>query len=213
MKSPNIVYFIKPVGLYGPIKIGCATVPQDRLLSLSAWSPWPLEILVTIPGSYRLEQDIHECMARSYSHREWFHATAEVLALVEKLRAGVPIEQAIDLTCRHTAAWRAQFRNPRTNQSRLHMSYVHRLRWAIIRIEKATGKRFLTPADVDAALGKVKRQREPPPADIERLERFLSDPAAYAVEYIPPPLTVWKKVPYVPPAPASTNTAEKVDAA
>jgi hypothetical protein len=94
------VYFVRPVGLPGPVKIGCSRVPEERLKYLSTWSPFPLEIAVTIPGDQTLEANIHDCLARSYSHLEWFHPTKEVMKLVDDLIAGTPLEEAIDLSVR-----------------------------------------------------------------------------------------------------------------
>jgi hypothetical protein len=39
MSRQSYVYFIKPVGLPGPIKIGFSVNTRERLLSLGAWSP------------------------------------------------------------------------------------------------------------------------------------------------------------------------------
>lgn len=97
----EFVYFIKPCGLYGPIKIGCSQAPTVRLESYMRWSPLPLELIVAIPGTPGLEANIHSCLSRSHSHLEWFHPTDEVCGLIAKLVAGIPIEKAIDLSDRH----------------------------------------------------------------------------------------------------------------
>jgi hypothetical protein len=98
MKTTGHVYFIKPVGMRGPIKIGFSASPLNRLEAITVWSPFPLEVVVTIPGARKLGWAIHRCLASAHSHHEWFHATDGVVSLVEKLKAGVPIEQAIDLS-------------------------------------------------------------------------------------------------------------------
>lgn len=36
--NPTFVYFIKPKGRKGPIKIGCSNAPADRLMALGATS-------------------------------------------------------------------------------------------------------------------------------------------------------------------------------
>lgn len=95
--SDQFVYFIKPVGMDGPIKIGCSWKPVDRLQSLACWSPYPLEIAATVDGGFSLEWNIQNCFADSHSHHEWFHATPRLLAAVEALKAGVPVHEAIDL--------------------------------------------------------------------------------------------------------------------
>lgn len=99
-RKPTYVYFIKPVGMPGPIKIGCSFMPEKRLADIAAWSPWPLEIVVTIPGDADLEKNIHECFALHHSHKEWFHAHPDILLLTERLKAGVEITEAMDLSDR-----------------------------------------------------------------------------------------------------------------
>ena len=42
------VYFIKPIGMDGPIKIGCSVSPDRRRETLEWWCPFPLEILAEI---------------------------------------------------------------------------------------------------------------------------------------------------------------------
>ena len=48
MRQQRYVYFIKPVGMEGPIKIGCSIMPTERLEGLAVWSPFPLEIVAAI---------------------------------------------------------------------------------------------------------------------------------------------------------------------
>lgn len=96
----GFVYFIRPTGMPGPVKIGLSKYLQKRLLRLNTWAPFPLEVAVTVPGDEALEINIHDCLVEHHSHGEWFHPNPPVLDLVEKLRAGVPIGEAIDLTQR-----------------------------------------------------------------------------------------------------------------
>lgn len=55
MKPASFVYFVKPVGQDGPVKIGFSETPIDRLSTLMTWSPIPLEIAIAIPGDRELE--------------------------------------------------------------------------------------------------------------------------------------------------------------
>lgn len=86
--SAQRVYFLRPVGQPGPIKIGCSEVPEERLTAYAAWSPVELELLGTIPGSMRLEAQIQASVAADHFRGEWFHATPAVLATVEAALAG-----------------------------------------------------------------------------------------------------------------------------
>lgn len=99
-QTPREVYFLKPVGMDGPIKIGCGFEPRERLGSYMALSPYPLEIILTIPGNLALERNIHDCFIDCHSHSEWFRAEPRLLAAIEALKAGVPVEEAIDLSKR-----------------------------------------------------------------------------------------------------------------
>lgn len=46
------VYFLRPAGQDGPVKIGCSTAPQSRLEQYMSWAPFPLEIVATVPGGF-----------------------------------------------------------------------------------------------------------------------------------------------------------------
>lgn len=93
----SFVYFIKPVGMDGPIKIGFTKSAEQRLTNLTRWSPFPLELLVAIPGGQKLEYAIHGRFAHAHQRNEWFTPTPEMLDAIAKLKAGVPVEQAINL--------------------------------------------------------------------------------------------------------------------
>lgn len=174
----KFVYFIKPVGIAGPIKIGCSEYVDVRLACLAAWSPLPLEIVVTIPGSFDLERNIHECLARSYSHKEWFHATDEVTGLVGKLLAGVPIEEALDLSARHPRAWRSFRHEPRGKNS-LYRVHLTRVRQARARSKGIDGAVHLPTASVWKALESLKWQRDTDRTDLSVIDSYVANPVAH----------------------------------
>lgn len=82
------VYFIRPIGMDGPVKIGTSETPYYRREVLETWSPYPLEIVAEIEGDIRLEQRFHAKHEASHSHREWFKATPELLADIAAISAG-----------------------------------------------------------------------------------------------------------------------------
>ena len=89
------IYFIRPKGHLGPIKIGLSTKPDRRAESLSAWSPWPLEIMGTVPGSWDDEQFLHSCFHAHRTHGEWFQDSPDLLnAIADILSSGT-----IDRSC------------------------------------------------------------------------------------------------------------------
>lgn len=92
------IYFLRPVGKIGPIKIGFSSDPVGRLGSYMAWSPVALEVIVTTPGNRDLERTIHNCFADCHSHCEWFHPHQRLLTAIKDIKAGVPISKAIDLS-------------------------------------------------------------------------------------------------------------------
>lgn len=82
------VYFIKPVGMDGPIKIGCSISPESRKSALDTWSPFALEILAEIDGSQWLERRFHAAFIHLHQRREWFDPAPELLATIEQIKAG-----------------------------------------------------------------------------------------------------------------------------
>ncbi|MEN0115402.1 MAG: GIY-YIG nuclease family protein [Agrobacterium cavarae] len=94
----KFIYFIKPKGMLGPIKIGCTRMLNERLSQLSAWSPFPLEVIYSEQGDGSLERQLHRCFADYHSHLEWFHPGARLLAAIEKMKSGATISESVDLT-------------------------------------------------------------------------------------------------------------------
>lgn len=188
-KGKNI-YFIRPVGMIGPIKIGCSTSVGKRLESLSVWSPFKLEVIYTEPGDYRLEQRIHSAFADYHSHREWFHPGERLLKAMGRLLAGEKISDAIDLEDRRGSIRDSVSRKPRKPipafQREL-KSYEFRLIWARKRAEKARGESILTPPDVHGIIdrwkGDYRRDRtdavRPTELEFQRLHEVIQDPTAH----------------------------------
>lgn len=86
----GFIYFIRPSGLVGPIKIGFSIRPLVRIQPIQANSPIPLEIIGQTPGSMDDESYLHRCFADQFSHAEWFHFSASLNAAIEGiLRDGI----------------------------------------------------------------------------------------------------------------------------
>jgi hypothetical protein len=81
--SEKHIYFMRPVGQIGPIKIGCSRMPFKRLEMLSIVSPLRLEIIATTPGDHATERRLHGMFASDWLHHEWFAASKGLLAIVE----------------------------------------------------------------------------------------------------------------------------------
>lgn len=82
------VYFIKPIGMAGPVKIGCSDKPVRRLSQLLAWSPFPLEICAVIDGDFEVESRFHAAFEQYHTHREWFASADEITACIVAINAG-----------------------------------------------------------------------------------------------------------------------------
>jgi len=78
------IYFLRPVGASGPVKIGCSEMPARRLQTIARWSPVPLEIAAMVPGGLSIESWLHNRFAASRSHLEWYSATPELTALIRE---------------------------------------------------------------------------------------------------------------------------------
>lgn len=82
------VYFIKPIGMDTPIKIGCSANPDSRKAQLETWSPFALEIIAQIPGDEIVERRFHALFRHSHERREWFTATPDLLATIAEINRG-----------------------------------------------------------------------------------------------------------------------------
>ncbi len=100
MSRQGFVYFMRPVGMVSPIKIGFSIHLRERYNQLSVWSPYPLEIIATIPGDLTLETAFHERFAKSHYHHEWFHGHVDLIKGIADLQRGVPYTEAFDLSVR-----------------------------------------------------------------------------------------------------------------
>lgn len=175
----HYVYFIRPVGAEGPVKIGCSQCPLERLSGLMDWSPVPLEVVATIPGYFDLERNIQECFLDQRSHREWFHASARLTELMEALRGGAKISDVLDLNDR-----RGRIGNGRvyTDAHRLYLSYVHRL--SKIGSRRCYANYHVSqPEDVRKIISRwsgwgqrPRRQQVPTPEEFARLDEVLANP-------------------------------------
>lgn len=117
------VYFIRRSDGEGPIKIGCSSTPETRLKQLTAWAPYPLAILATIPGDEGLEWRFHAAFAASHRHGEWFDPTPRLLLTIAEVKArtfdvaGLP--EGARLTSRRKRGW--------SEHQKLAASISHRL--------------------------------------------------------------------------------------
>lgn len=186
MNAPTFVYFIRPIGKDGPVKIGCSELPVDRLSYLMSWSPVPLEVVATTPGDHKLERRIHGIFAADHSHREWFRCSPQLIEFIAKIAAGAPISELIDLSC-DVAPFRKFPRRVNTAERTRYLSYSARVRGAVARAQgPPDGPMLYAPLDVDAILDRWcgyrnKSAIQPTVEENRRLDEFIKNPAAHVV--------------------------------
>ena len=74
------------VDMEGPIKIGVSTNVGLRQRTFDEHSPWPVELIGSIPGGYELEGELHKRFAdyRIRYNREWFYPNTELLEFIRR---------------------------------------------------------------------------------------------------------------------------------
>jgi hypothetical protein len=81
----QMVYFIGSAS--GPIKIGIAARPTDRLKGLQTGHHERLELLATCQGGQELERAYHKRFAARRLNGEWFERCPEIETEIERLNA------------------------------------------------------------------------------------------------------------------------------
>lgn len=102
--SLRYVYFMRPIGADGRIKIGCSYKPASRLVAIAVHSPYQLEIIGVGKGSIPDEQLLHEYFAADRLHSEWFRASDELHQVIDLMGQGATASEALDKLGRRAAA-------------------------------------------------------------------------------------------------------------
>jgi hypothetical protein len=96
------VYFIRPIGQDGPIKVGHSIQVPLRLQEYNKWSPIELEVaaMLPIPSAFddwgfvssstcvRFERRFHLRYEAHRLHHEWFAVHPTILADIDNINAG-----------------------------------------------------------------------------------------------------------------------------
>ncbi len=80
---PKHVYFLRPIGEIGPVKIGCSEMPVKRLRCVEIWSPVQLELIVSVPGDCREESILHQMFGDQRRHGEWFDYSDQLGSVID----------------------------------------------------------------------------------------------------------------------------------
>jgi hypothetical protein len=92
------VYFARPVGALGPIKIGMTRGPVERLRQLSVIEKRQIDFIHIMEGDGKLEHALFRCFADIHERGEWFKPHWRLIGFIEQLKSGVPVNEAIDLS-------------------------------------------------------------------------------------------------------------------
>lgn len=175
------VYFIKPIGMAGPIKIGCSLLPEKRLAELTVWSPFPLEVIGSVPGQIQDEQFLHQCFSEFHAHREWFHAAPELTAAISQILVS-SIEKMRTILVPKGSIRKGKSRPKRTESQRIENAYRCRIRATHKRLRKDNERgAWASPDDVDRIMCKFTKTDSPSIADLNRLDEYLADPVKHSV--------------------------------
>lgn len=180
--NPALVYFCKPVGMDGPIKIGCSDSPLDRLKMLMVWCPFKLELLATAPGSYEIERKLHDRCWAFHSHCEWFMPHPDLLEGIASLNSGASLDEAFGLATVMKVK-RQSTRTPWSPAERHRISTKARIRWAVSKASSSTGNRLFMPPDLEPIEQKIDRCLDLAPFELARLEQVIADPLNHCVPY------------------------------
>lgn len=178
------LYFIKPVGMDGPIKIGYSQLPTERLLSLSVWSPFVLEMIGTAPGGSREESFLHQRFANLHTHREWFNSSPLLRGTIARILAGETVEAAC-VEIQKAGSIRNQKRRPPTPERQRFIDYGRKIRK--VKYPSTKGGSYYKHPDItkimDAWQGDYGNRKpvEPTAEQIALIEAFLADPLAHSV--------------------------------
>lgn len=111
------VYFVRPVGMDGPIKIGTSVDIQARLGVINSQSRVLCEVMASAPGGYEEERALQKHLLGDWLRSEWFSPSLRLMAIVDHVIATgqlPPIPDNQNETIRSAAvrrAWVARRRN------------------------------------------------------------------------------------------------------
>lgn len=171
------VYFLRPIGQPGPIKVGHSVHPVSRLNAFQTWSPVLLEIVSQVEAEQTMERQIHDRFGKWSLHGEWFHPVEELISLAEGVRDGKKIEDLVDLSIKTGRPRRRP--NPKSPLARIVGGFKNRVGRAQQYATSVRGKYVPIPESVSAILssagGYLQAYRALTPDEVETLEAFISD--------------------------------------
>lgn len=173
------VYFIKPLGMDGPIKIGCSHSPERRRRALDTWSPFALEIIAEIEGGFELEHRFHALFVETHQRREWFGWSRRIAAVVAAINDGsfdvntLPAPMHVSANARkgkgsRKSEWYPARRFSTSYQMRMHALRRRGMPWQ----ECCDGPSFCSYAYSNSFYADRHRRYDDPVAQIKACEAF-----------------------------------------
>lgn len=90
------IYFLlcRPEGSLGRVKIGWTRSLRNRIRAVETSSPYPIELIVSVPGNSNHEKKLHWLFSGLRSHGEWFDAADNLLDFISsvKLEGRLPFD-------------------------------------------------------------------------------------------------------------------------
>lgn len=183
--SAKYIYFIKPVGMDGPIKIGCSDKPAKRLISLSAWSPFELELIGSVPGGFEEESRLHRRFSDLHTRKEWFMSSPALRQTIERILNGEPISE-VCRSLKEKKPIKGQKHPARTADRQLFLDYGRRIRKAMHPLWSFKKGHWIKPDDVSKIMYDWRCDKAnghlpiiPTSEQLARLDDFLRDPRKY----------------------------------
>lgn len=68
------------------IKIGFSTDVDQRMESLKTASPFPLQLILSLPGTMQDERNLHRLFDSCRGHGEWFTPHPDLLEFIDSCR-------------------------------------------------------------------------------------------------------------------------------
>lgn len=84
----QFVYFIRPIGERGPVKIGCGQNPMWRKSEISQRLPFGIEIAASTPGDFVIERRLHAKFRDAHIGHEWFTWSPALQRMIDDVKNG-----------------------------------------------------------------------------------------------------------------------------
>ncbi len=96
LSSSGWVYLaqeVRPGISNGPVKIGVAADPEERVRTLSTAGPFPVRLLSVCQGNHSRENYFHKLYAHARLNGEWFQLSLTEITALQKLFSTVGVKE------------------------------------------------------------------------------------------------------------------------